>query len=104
MKKKLAALTLLLLSTAAHSEGFGDSSGGGVWVEREILERYLAQLNSLNQLLDEGQLMADKNRRVNLEYSQIKRDVHEITLKVQHYLDAPSVPFEQYRVTNDARY
>lgn len=67
-----------------------------VWQEQELLERWIVQIESLDEILDEAQSSADVNSRSQLNYSVLKTEVHQSLLKVKHYLNAPTVPFDQF--------
>ncbi|WP_277432108.1 RAQPRD family integrative conjugative element protein [Vibrio sp. 1180_3] len=74
---------------------FATSAMAGVWEEREFLERYIQQLEILNQtLLIDAEDAADPNHRITLNYRAVQRDAAEIVKKLKHHLDAP---LEEYR-------
>lgn len=83
----LVALSSLLISGIAQAD---------VWQERELLQRWIAQTDSLNEILEQAEFSSDPNRRAQLNYSALKRDIEETINKVNHYLDAPTTPFNDY--------
>ncbi|MBD0788030.1 hypothetical protein HUO09_16880 [Vibrio sp. Y2-5] len=84
----LLCVAALSLPQLAHAD---------VWQERELLERWATQTESLNEILDEAQYSADMNRRAKMDYSALRKDIRETLLKVRHYLDAPAEPFNRYK-------
>lgn len=89
-KKRLCTLVVLsslLVSGIAQAD---------VWQERELLQRWIAQTDSLNEILDQAEFSSDPNRRAQLNYSALKRDIEKTIEKVNHYLDAPTTPFNDY--------
>ncbi|MGR5296813.1 RAQPRD family integrative conjugative element protein [Vibrio mediterranei] len=70
----------------------------GVWEERQLLERYIEQLEILNEtLLADAENAADPYMREKLNYTMMRRDVREVISKLRHHLDTP---LEQYRSPN----
>ncbi len=87
----MRALLLFLALLSTHASA-------GVWEERQLLERYVEQLEILNEtLLADAENAADPNMREKLNYTMMRRDVREIISKVRHHLDTP---LEQYRSPN----
>lgn len=67
----------------------------GVWEEREHLERYLKQLNLLNEtVLVQASQSSDPNARISMNYNQLLHDANEIARKIEHHLNTP---LEEYR-------
>lgn len=74
---------------------FAISCNAGVWEEREYLERYMKQLDTLNQtVLAKAAESADPNARITLNYSKLQHDVNQIARKIEHHLKSP---LEEYR-------
>lgn len=67
-----------------------------VWQERELLERWIAQTESLYAILDEAATSSNEIRRPQMNYSMLKKEMSTTVLKVKHYLNAPTVPFNEY--------
>lgn len=66
------------------------TSQGGVWEERNALERYINQIEKLNDtLLEDAKQSADPNSRVQLDYKRLKQDSQEILNRLKHHLNAP---------------
>lgn len=87
---------VLLVSFTANAS----SESGDMWRERELLERYIAQVEALDRgLLSQAELSADLSRRVHLDYSMLRKDLHESLDKIRSYLGSPSEP--QVRIPNE---
>ncbi|MFC5079636.1 hypothetical protein VTH8203_00843 [Vibrio thalassae] len=85
MKQIVPILTLI----------FAASPQASVWEERELLERYITQLEILNKtLLVDAQDAADPHHRIKLNYQGVQRDANEIVNKLRHHLNTP---LEEYR-------
>ncbi|MCY9874544.1 RAQPRD family integrative conjugative element protein [Vibrio barjaei] len=70
------------------------TSSAGVWEEREILKRYVTQLDALNStLLEDAELAADKGARIQFDYDSLGADANNISLKIKHYLESPMSNF-----------
>lgn len=83
--------TTALLATVL----FAVPSYAGVWEEREHLERYMKQLDALNQtVLVQAAESADPNARISLNYNELLHDVNQISRKIEHHLNTP---LEEYR-------
>jgi len=82
--------SLLLISTVCSL-----NATAGVWEEREHLERYLKQLNLLNDtVLVQASQSSDPNARISMNYNQLLHDANEIARKIEHHLNTP---LEEYR-------
>ncbi|QFT13403.1 RAQPRD family integrative conjugative element protein [Vibrio sp. THAF190c] len=87
----LTPLQILPLLTAI----FSVSSQAGIWEEREHLERYMKQLDALNQtVLVQASESADPNARISLNYPKLLHDANQIARKIEHHLNKP---LEEYR-------
>ncbi|WP_428776379.1 RAQPRD family integrative conjugative element protein [Vibrio sp.] len=85
--------TLLLLAVMLPA-----TASAGVWEERELLERYITQMEMLNQtLLVDAQLAADPKARISLNYPAVLHASNEIINKLKHHLASP---LEEYRSLN----
>lgn len=66
----------------------------GVWEEREFIERYVEQVEVLNEtLLLKAQQAANPNDRIQLDYEQVRQNSEEMLNKLKQYLYAPMEPY-----------
>lgn len=71
------------------------ASQAGVWEERALLERYVDQLEKLNDtLLADAQKTASPDARISMNYPAVMQDSNEIIRKIRHHLNSP---LEEYR-------
>ena len=76
---KTMLITLLVLSSF--------SSVASVWEEREFLERYVEQVEILNQtLLTKAQSSANPDARIQLNYELMRNQSEEVLNQLKHYL------------------
>lgn len=91
MKKSIKVLfvtTAVLLPNLANAD---------VWQEKELLERWISQTESLYEILDDAASSSDEHRRQQMNYSMLRKEMNSTVLKVKHYLNAPTVPFGEYK-------
>lgn len=83
---KTMLITLLVLTSF--------SSVASVWEEREFLERYVEQVEILNQtLLTKAQSSANPDARIQLNYELMRNQSEEVLNQLKHYLDSPMEPY-----------
>lgn len=86
MHKRLLSTVLLLLTTFNCS--------AGVWEEREYLERYIEQIEALNEtLLVSAQQAANPDSRIQLDYEKVIQTNEEMINKLKQYLYSPMEPY-----------
>lgn len=88
-------ITILIVSTLLSTTCLANT-----WEERALLERYVHQLELLNNtLLRDAQLVSDPNARISMNYPALLHDTQEIVAQIKHHLNSP---LEEYRSVIDA--
>jgi len=91
--KQISKLILIALVTSTPNLVSADA-----WQEREYLERWILQTESITQILDQAKLSSNEKSRSKLNYEALKKANENIVLKVKHYLNSPTIPFETFKL------
>ncbi|WP_156744643.1 RAQPRD family integrative conjugative element protein [Vibrio breoganii] len=95
MRKKGSKFGMLSLATAVALV-LPAVVSAGVWEERALLERYVSQLDRMNEtLLVQAEASADTSARLQMDYEALRGDVELISAKIKHYLETPQRDFSR---------